>query len=647
MKRTFAVVVLLAALGALIKLGLKNGEPNLGGASSSASAPGRPPADPEAELRARFASPDERALVDRTLDRYRQTAVAVARTDGIRGLKLLERLDIEAVYLYEKHPNDFRRLRDTLTDEAAAEILLHWREFFGLKRADDVDRGLLIAEVSRLTASQRRIAARYPSALPILLADPATVSEMIERWADDPRDLNDLLVVLSFISLERGAADLRLALRTVDDRGTLALHAFRLQGLEGFALVSLYGPVLDALGSALPLEQALILLRVNTEYVDELLRTHSPETIAGHLGHVGSSGLVELVGGSTNALRLAVEHGERGERALRQAGPDAADVVYGDFAEPTLRNQAVEALADHGPMALAVLEKYAADPDFRDILRTHGSGVIPPVARTDASPETLAILRSKPSWTFSEALAAGILSASGENGQATIRTIKQDGLTRVEALDDTTVRAYQFLPLYDVLHLGNVLRQGYAPTTGEMGWTVLDGCFVLLDALSLAAVQPEGVVAAEAARAEVKAVTRESAKAIGQEAVEAGTEAVARVSAHQATGAATERLSRWWAVRAAGGTYRVLDRASQALPRLGIAQLSDLGRPLCQKAGLRLSTWAPVRLLKNGEEFLLRIPPERGLKYLGAQIAQAGVGVAGFRKMEEHLASRRPQNRID
>jgi hypothetical protein len=85
----------------------------------------------------------------------------------------------------------------------------------------------------------------------------------------------------------------------------------------------------------------------------------------------------------------------------------------------------------------------------------------------------------------------------------------------------------------------------------------------------------------------------------------------------------------------------------EALPKLGIAGLSDLGRPLAARAGLRLSTWGPVRLLKEGQEFLLRIPPERGLKYLGVQVAQAGVGVVGFRKMEEHLASRRPQNHAE
>src|SRR5262249_14611103 len=156
---------------------------------------------------------------------------------------------------------------------------------------------------------------KYPNALPLILADPEGVTDLIGRWSGDPDELRDALVVLDFISLEPGAADLRAALRVLDAHGPTALAAFRLQGPEGFALVALYGPVLDALGSAMPLDQALILLRVNTGYVDELLQTQSPEAVAGHLKRVAAAGLVEAVGGSPNGLRLAVEYGERGEKA--------------------------------------------------------------------------------------------------------------------------------------------------------------------------------------------------------------------------------------------------------------------------------------------------------------------------------------------
>ncbi len=631
MKRTFAVVILLAALGVLCKLAFKGAPPRVETRSNDPDTPAA--LDPEAQLRARYQAPQDRALVERSLEKYRQTAVAIERTDGLRGLELLDRLDLEAIFLYEKHPNDFRRLRDTLTDDAAADVLLHWREYFGLKRVDDTDRSLLIAEIARLSTAQRKAAAKFPNALPLILAEPTGVTDLIERWADDEHELADALAVLSFINLEPGATDLRAALRTLDAHGPVALEAFRVQGLDGFALVSLYGPVIAALGPALPLDQTLILLRVNSEYVDELLRSHEPETVAQHLRHVAAEGLTEAVGGSTQALRLVVEHGARGERALVQAGADAADVVYGDYADETLRNQAVEAIAEHGSMALAMLDKYAADSDFRDVLRTYGAAAIPPIARADGGPETLAVLRSKPKRSFSETLALSVLFLSGENGQATIQTIKKDGLERVAELDSSEVSFYQFLPLYDVLHLGNVLRRGQTPTSGEAAWALIDGCFVVADGLSLLVLQPEGVAASEAARAEVKAATREVAKLAGRELAEQGTEA------------ATQRLSKWWAIRAAGGTYQVLRRVPELLPRLGLGEATELARPLCARAGFRLSAWKPLRFLKNGEEIVLRVPAERGLKYVVAQGVQATVGIVAYQKMEEHLASRRPGNR--
>jgi hypothetical protein len=566
-------------------------------------------------------------------------------------------LDLEAVFLHEKHPAEFRQLRDLVGDHAAADLLLHWREYFGLKRADSVDRGILIAEIARLSPVQKRIAAAHPSVLPLILANPPGATELIERMGRDESALGDVLAVLNFISLENGPSDLTSALRTFDLHGRLAVEAARLHGLEGFALVRLYGPVLEALGDAIPLDQSLVVLRINASYVDELLQTHRPETVAGHLRHAAAAGLLEAVGSSPHGLRLIVEQGEPGERALKKAGPDSADVVFGDYADPTLQRQATFALATFGPMALAMLDKYATDPDFREILRTKGAAIIPPISQADAGPETVAYLQSKNRRSFTESLALAALFASGDNGQATIRTIKKDGLERVARLNDSQVRFYQFLPLYDVTHLGNVLRHGYSPTSAEMTWALVDACFVVADVLSLAAVSPEGAVAAEAVRSEVKASVREGIKSAGRGLATTSGESISAAlaqkqavktlerAASEGSAALSARLARWWTVRSAGGMYQVLRRLPEALPQLSLSQVSEMAGPLCAKAGLRVSTWAPVRLLREGTEVVLRIPPSKGLKYLGAQAVQAGVGVVGFRKMEEHLASRRGQAR--
>ena len=628
--------------------------------AASATTPAQrfdPESDPKTTLTAKYATDQRpvRELVARVADRFGRNALAIERTDGLRGLVLLDRLDLEAIFLYEKHPTEFRRLRDFLGGDAAADILLHWREYFGLKRADDTDRSILVAEIASLTPSQQRIAARHPSVLPLILAEPVAVTEFMERLTADEKTLADMLAVLCFVSLERGSSDIRSALRTYDQHGPLALEAFRRHGLDGFALVSLYGPILEAMGSAPPLDQSLILLRVNADYIDELLRTHRPETVAGHLRHVAAAGLTEPAGGSPNALRLAVEYGATGEQALRKAGPDAADVVFGDFSDATLRRQAVTALAMHGSMALAMLDKYAPDPDFREILRTHGAAIIPPIAQADAGPETLAYLGAKPRRSFTESLALAALFATGDNGQATIRTIKNDGLERVAQLNQSEIQFYQFLPLYDVIHLGNVVGRGYSPTTSEMTWALVDGCFVIADVLSLAAIQPEGAIAAETIRTEVKSAAREGARSAVRQLVETGGESAAKAAARHETasgiehvGAAvpanlSQRWARWWTVRSAGGLFQVMRQIPEAMPRLSLAQMTEMAGPLAAKAGVRLSTWQPIRLLKDGTEVVLKIPPQRGLKYLSAQAIQAGVGVVGFQKMEEHLASRRPR----
>ena len=144
-------------------------------------------------------------------------------------------------------------------------------------------------------------------------------------------------------------------------------------------------------------------------YVDELLESHQPETVAGHLRHVAAAGLVDAVGGSPTPSGWSSSSASVASEALTQAGPDAADVVYDDFADPTLAGQAVEALAEHGTMALAMLDKYATDPDFREILRAHGPAVIPPIAQTDAGPEALALSEANRRRSFTESLALSVL----------------------------------------------------------------------------------------------------------------------------------------------------------------------------------------------------------------------------------------------
>lgn len=641
MKRVFALAGLLLAVGLALKLAFKPPTE-------------RPPANPdvretdrapalsanEERILSRYPDRGDRAFARHVFEKYRGTAEAIERTDGLRGLRLLDALDLEAVYLYEKHPRDFAKLRESLSDAAAARLLLHWREYFGAKRGDDGDRELFIEETARLGARQRKFAARFPAALPLVLADPDGMADLADHFSDDPQALGDAIAILSLVSLETGSTDLRAALATIENDPARAIEAFRIRGLEGFGLVALYSHVLLAVGDALPFDQSLILLRVNTDDVDVMLRSFSPERVAAVLKRVASTGLVSQAGTSPHGLRLILEEGELGEQALRHGGPDAADLAFALFSDRALRRQALAAIADHGPEALLILDKYASSSEFREILRAHGSAIIPPIAAADCAPETLAYLRAKGEKSFRENLAQGMLALSGENGQAVIGVIYRDGIDRAMELSRTDMRFEEFLPLYDLVHLAKVVSRGQSPTGGEAAWGMIDAAFVITDALSLLAFQPEGAAAAEAARAELRSGVKAASKQAGGELAESAAEAAAKAAA-KAGETAAGRAARWWTVRSAGGAFAVLSRLPQALEKLSFAEVVKMGEPICAKAGLKLTRWTPPRLVAASLKGAADFPVKRTVKYFAAQAASASVGFVGMKKMEEYLASRR------
>ncbi len=642
-KRILALLVLTGAVAGLLKVGLKPSPPRLdhqsdeliisGDVSESAQV------DSFQELRERYPDPADAELVDRVINRFGNNALTIEATDGFRGLKLLDQFDLEAIVLYEESPDQFRRLVTLVDDQAAAELLLNWREYFSLKRSDQNDRERLINEIARLSVHERRLASEYPSALPLILSAPGPMTELIERFEDDPERLRDALTILTFIDLEPGAFDLREGIRTLNRFPGLAIEGFRNQGLEGFATVHRFGSVLKPLRGSMPVEDAIIVARVNWTYLEERLRVRSPESVAAEIRHVGALGLTEEVAGTPDGLRLVGDYGSQGETALRKVGPDAAQIVYQLIPQGELQTLSVEAMAIHGRSAAALLSKYADNNAFLTILGRDGPAIIPPIARADFSPELLAELRAKPDRTPMESLAFALTAISGESGQKTIDLIRRDGLSRAMELNDSEIAYYEFLPLYDIIHLGHVVTRGNTPTSTEYAWALVDGAFIIADLISIATFQPEGVAASELARSEAKALTKNAAKRFGKEATEETVESVARKTGIGVAENGTERASRWASVQASGGLFQLLRQTPEALRQLDLKTMTRMARPVFEKAGLKMSSWVPMRFVQGGRAVIKRFPPERWTKYLVFEATQAGVGVLAIKKMEEHLGS--------
>jgi hypothetical protein len=649
MTRGLAVVVLLLAVASFVKLAGKRPDfsriwPNPSTtteATTPAEAPTSP--DPGAALAQRYAGASEadRALVARTLERFRQNAVRVEATDGLRGLALLDRLDLEALDLYENQPALFQKLRDLVGDAAAAELLGHWSEYFGQKRGDTTDREILVREIAGLPPSALRAGAIYPAALPLLLASPSEVTGWIEAHREDPASLGESLALLHLVSLEQGPAALRDAIACLDARLNLSLQAFRRFGPEGFALARRFGPLLDELDGSVELDRSIALLWANHEDAAELLKTHSASSLARQIHHLDRTGLLEMAGSTPRGLRFAIELGYEGELALDRAGCDSADVIYASYTDPAVRRPAVQALGHYGELALVTLEKYADEADFRAILARDGAEIVPFVARSDEALRALGALEAKSDKNIGEQLAYAVLAVSGESGQATIRLIQKDGLARAREVQSTELSFAQFLPTYDLVHLGHVVSRGQAPTVGESAWALVDAAFLVADALSLLTLQPEGVAAVEAARNGAKSAVRGTARSAGRDAVEKAIANATKAAGRETAEAATRQAGRWWAVRSLGGPFPMILRRPEALERLSLSRLLDDAGPFCRKLGFSPSRLKPVSVARNGKIITHYIPPSLRLPSLATQAMAGQVTVVGWSKMEEFLASRR------
>ena len=224
------------------------------------------------------------------------------------------------------------------------------------------------------------------------------------------------------------------------------------------------GPLLLAIGDAIPLDQALIVAQGQRGVPVEA----TPVAVAGGPGPGGPArrGGRPDPGGRRQPLRAPADRRARRDgrsRALRRSGPDAATIAFESY-EPPLRERAVEAIAEYGPAALAMLAKYAEDPGFREILGRYGPAVIPPIARADAVARIAGRAQGEagPIDPGERRLRDG-LDVEGERpaGHRPDPRRRDRAGPRRSATSETAY--YEFLPLYDVLHLGEHPPPGLRP----------------------------------------------------------------------------------------------------------------------------------------------------------------------------------------
>jgi hypothetical protein len=203
-----------------------------------------------------------------------------------------------------------------------------------------------------------------------------------------------------------------------------------------------YGGLIESIHHDLGLARSLMIVAAAYEDLDELSERHRTRTIADLILHLNDRGLLDVVAGTPNGLRLAIEFGSDGERALEVVGPGCVEIIYGQYAEGRCRNSAVQAISKGGLPAAVAAKKHGESAEFQKIVARDGPAAILAVAAACSAEDARQFLAAKPKRTWTESLALTALRLAGDSGDKTIRMIERDGLDRVEHLSNSSLQVY-------------------------------------------------------------------------------------------------------------------------------------------------------------------------------------------------------------
>jgi hypothetical protein len=402
-------------------------------------------------------------------DTREPSAAEVAEAYGPDGVHALDTFGAEAVFLWKNDRPAFAALADFCREHPKhMSVVAAW------KRAlpDWAHSGQLLPfldQVRRLPERRLRVAAHVPAALPLLLADNLPVTqdmlerhgarawrllmlvnhqafpEHLERLAQVVRDDESILDV----SERFGPALALLFVPPHGDRGRRHLpavvrHAWHtMPPQEAAAFLSTnYRAAVDLLDegrSVADINAAIDRLRALPELVREMALDH------------------------TGTLRLLAEEyrgRNPGVLALERCGPEAADLLYGSYAEPALRRPALVVLAGLGLQGLDVLEQFRKHGPFFELLRRANAELL------DGNPPLVLDVIAR------------ISDAEG-NGQELIdRYLRTPNLAGALARDRYPRRPAEelldFVPGYTAYRTASDYRNGRLVTGGDLTWAALD-----------------------------------------------------------------------------------------------------------------------------------------------------------------------------
>ncbi len=530
----------------------ENTEPPAAVGSGAASSGGTDSGEPSpvlAELRELLPEMDAASRAQ-LAEQYGNTAVNVARQHGQAGAEVILALGAQGVAVMREQPDTFAKIAARLSGPTAATCLVHLhRHFQELAASGGLPR--FLDRVEALPPPIKSLARKYPAMLPFLVMAPEVTHAALQAEPDL------CLACFPTVDLRSGPEALGRVARMIVERGPRARRWVQARGLDGLLLADSFPCYLD---HTPPMELPVFLeiLSQNQDDVAALVQADRqeelwpaleilaredrllPEQPAAEDAPPRGSWLT-LACDDEHTLQYLLDYGTDGVRVLKQVWPDtyATGVTLpGLLYEGYRRKDDPAELLAHAWQSL-LDNPWGARQSFQMLLLMASRPGQDPLTihpRAHQFRQLLGRLDHRVVAYLAEAESAGNLTA------ARYARLTERGLDELQAWSAPPSMIVEMLPLYDVVHLGWVLAQGYTPTQGEVIFACVDAGFTAWDIATLGA----GKSISSAAK-----ITAKGGAALSRQLIEVGEQAAAKAalrglrdSASRLTATLAARLSR-------------------------------------------------------------------------------------------------------
>ena len=487
-------------------------------------------------------------------DQYGNTAINIVQQHGLRGAEVIFCLGEQGVAVMRQYPNTFEEISKRLDGPTSAVFLVFMHDHFeDLAKCGGLPKLLDLFE--KMPEEAKVLGKNYPEAMPFLALAPKEVCAALKQHPET------CLVCLPVIDLSQGPDGLRQVARLITTLGARAAHWVHARGLDGLLLADSFPTFVDYV-PPMDLPVFLQVLSENQDDIATLVAAGKEQAILAAFERLCESDKalpsspatkdgprqgdwLNLACIDPHTIRFVVEKGNVGLRVVHSIWAETAStgitlpsLLYDGYglseSQGKLHENAWQAFVQaHGAsreretfqMLSLMLQNQAQDAKsvhpraqrFRQLLGRLDYRVVRYLAAAEGNP--------------------------GLTSQRYAR-LEDRGLYELDSQDNSTTSFVEMLPLYDTVHLGWILAQGYTPTQGEVLFAGVDVAFTAWDVATLGGGHVASCTVKTGLKTGAREGFREGAEAIGKNLTKVAAKNELKLGSERATKALLARLAK-------------------------------------------------------------------------------------------------------